>query len=197
MTNVKPSSLVHRGSIPAVGFFFALTITGKHEAIRRILSIWKPNSRVYRLKKGILLVLPRPVLVSVGEALGLPLVRNQGFLTGMPLTEKEMSTIGQSVETLIISEGGTVSTEQLSDESRELVHKWIDTDGLKFVLGRSLGDEPPGPIVAKPAELPNIRETLGRIPPPPLELKNLLARLRGDPETCPTCPSESGPKNHK
>ena len=183
MTNVKPSSLVHRGSIPAVGFFFALTITGKHEAIRRILSIWKPNSRVYRLKKGILLVLPRPVLVSVGEALGLPLVRNQGFLTGMPLTEKEMSTIGQSVETLIISEGGTVSTEQLSDESRELVHKWIDTDGLKFVLGRSLGDEPPGPIVAKPAELPNIRETLGRIPPPPLELKNLLARLRGDPES--------------
>jgi hypothetical protein len=183
MTNVKPSSLVHRGSIPAVGFFFALTITGKHEAIRRILSIWKPNSRVYRLKKGILLVLPRPVLVSVGEALGLPLVRNQGFLTGMPLTEKEMSTIGQSVETLIISEGGTVSIEQLSDESRELVHKWIDTDGLEFVLGRSLGDEPPGPIVAKPAELPNIRETLGRIPPPPLELKNLLARLRGDPES--------------
>ena len=183
MINVKPSSLVHRGSVPAVGFFFALTITGKDEAIRRILSIWKPNSRVHRLKKGILLVLPRPVLVSVGEALGLPLVRNQRLLTGMPLTQKELSAFGQSVETLIISEGGTVSTAQLSDESRELVHNWIDTGGLKFVLGRSLGDEPPGPIVAKPVELPNIRETLGRIPPPPLELKNLLARLRGDPES--------------
>src|SRR5580692_1913620 len=183
MINVKPSSLVHRGSVPAVGFFFARTITGKDEAIRRILSIWKPNSRVYRLKKGILLVLPRPVLVPVGEALGLPLVRNRGFLAGMPLTEKEMRTIGQSVETLIISEGGTTSTEQLSDESRELVHKWIDTDGLKFVLGRSLGNEPPAPIVAKPAELPNIRETLGGIPAPPLELRNLLARLKGEPES--------------
>jgi MoxR-vWA-beta-propeller ternary system domain bpX6 len=179
---MKRSSLVHRGSVPAFGFFFALTITGKDEAIRRILSIWKPNSRAYRLKKGILLVLPRPVLVSVGEALGLPLVRNRGLLAGMPLTEREMRTIGQSVETLIISEGGTASTEQLSDESRELVHKWIDTDGLKFVLGRSLGNEPPGPIVANPAELPNIRETLGRIPPP-LELKKLLARLKGEPES--------------
>ncbi len=54
---------------------------------------------------------------------------------------------------------------------------------MKFVLGRSLGDEPPGPIVAKPVELPNIRETLGRIPAPPLELKNLLARLKGEPES--------------
>lgn len=183
MINVKPSSVVHRGRIPAAGFFFAFGITTEDEAIRRILSVWQPNSRVYRLREGILLVLPRPVLVSVGETIGLPLVRNRGLLTGMPLTEKEVRAIVQLLETMIISEGGTLSTEHLSDESREAVHKWIDTDGLEFVLGRSLGNEPAGPIVAKPAELPNIRETLGRIPAPPLELKNLLARLKGEPES--------------
>src|SRR6267143_2562265 len=183
MTDMKSSSVVHRGRVPAAGFFFAFGITSEDEAIRRILSIWQPNSRVYRFRKGLLLVLPKPVLVSVGETIGLPLIRNRGLLTGMPLTEKEVRAIVQLLETLIISEGGTVSAEQLNDESREAAHKWIDTDGLEFVLGRSLGNEPAGPLVAKPAELPNIRETLGRIPAPPLELENLLARLKGEPES--------------
>src|SRR5258706_6895914 len=116
MTDMKSSSVVHRGRVPAAGFFFAFGITSEDEAIRRILSIWQPNSRVYRFRKGLLLVLPKPVLVSVGETIGLPLIRNRGLLTGMPLTEKEVRAIVQLLETLIISEGGTVSAEQLRSE---------------------------------------------------------------------------------
>lgn len=183
MTSVNPWSVVHRGMVPADGFFFAFDITGKGEAIDRILSAWEPNAQVYRLRKGFVLLLPRPILVPVDETIGLPLVRCRGFLIGMPLTEKEIDAVGQPFRNLVLSEGGRISTQELNDEGREAVHKWIDTAGLEFVQGRSLGNEPPGPVVAKVPELLNIRETLGRIPEAPLELKNLLARLKGEPES--------------
>src|SRR6516165_807841 len=180
MASVKPWSVVHRGKIQANGFFFAFSIMTEREAIARILSAWEPNARVYRIKDGFVLVLPRPVLVFAGETIGLPLIRSKGFLTGVPLKEKEIRSIGQPFETLVLSAGGSISTQQLSDESREAAHRWIDTDGLEFVQGTSLGTEPLGPTLAK---LPNIRETLGRIPEAPQELKSLLARLKGEPES--------------
>ena len=183
MTSVQPWSVVHRGKVQADGFFFAFNITEEREAIGRILSTWEPNARVYRVKNGFAVILPRPVLVFADETSGLPLIRRKGFLLGMPLREREIRSINQPFETLVLSAGGSISTEQLSDESREAAHRWIDTGGLEFVRGTSLGSEPLGPIVAKPPELPNIRETLARIPEVPLELKNLLARLKGEPES--------------
>ncbi len=72
MTSAKPWSVVHRGRVSADGFFFAFNITTEREAIRRILSAWEPNARVYRVKEGFVLVLPRPVLVFAGETIGLP-----------------------------------------------------------------------------------------------------------------------------
>ncbi|PYT96534.1 MAG: hypothetical protein DMG38_23770 [Acidobacteria bacterium] len=183
MTSAKPWSVVHRGRVSADGFFFAFNITTEREGIRRILSAWEPNARVYRVKEGFVLVLPRAVQVFAGETIGLALIRGKGFLTGVPLKEKEISSINQPFGTLVLSAGGSISTELLTDESREAAHRWLDTEGLKFVQGASLGTEPFGPIVAKPLELPNIRETLGRIPEAPLELKSLLARLKGEPES--------------
>src|SRR5205807_5939611 len=183
MTSAKPWSVVNRGRVSADGMFFALNITTEREAIRRILSAWEPNARVYRIKEGFVLVLPRAVQVFAGETIGLALIRGKGFLTGVPLKEKEISSINQPFGTLVLSAGGSISTELLTDESREAAHRWLDTEGLKFVQGASLGTEPFGPIVAKPLELPNIRETLGRIPEAPLELKSLLARLKGEPES--------------
>jgi len=56
-------------------------------------------------------------------------------------------------------------------------HKWIDTDGLEFVLGRSLGNEPAGPLVAKPRSCPISARHLEGFQPP-VELENLLARLK-------------------
>ena len=179
---MQPWSVVHRGKVQADGFFFAFNITEEREAICRILSAWEPNARVYRVKNGFALILPRPLLVFADETIGLPLIRRKGFLLGVPLREKEIRSINQAfeaLEALVLSAGGSISTEQLSNESREAAYRWIDTDGLEFVHGTSLGTEPPGPIVAKPPELLNIRETLGRIPEVPLELKNVLARLRG------------------
>lgn len=183
MTSVQPWSVVHRGKVQADGFFFAFNITEEREAICRILSAWEPNARVYRVKNGFALILPRPLLVFADETIGLPLIRRKGFLLGVPLREKEIRSINQAFEALVLSAGGSISTEQLSNESREAAYRWIDTDGLEFVHGTSLGTEPLGPIVAKPPELLNIRETLGRIPEVPLELKNVLARLRGEPES--------------
>lgn len=183
MTSAKPWSAVHRGRVSADGFFFAFNVTTEREAIRRILSAWEPNARVYRVKEGFVLVLPRPVLVFAGQTIGLPLIRGKGFLTGVPLKEKEIGSINQPVGTLVLSVGGSISTELLTDESREAAHRWIDTGGLEFVQGISLGTEPLGPIVARPPEMPSMRETLGSIPEAPQELKSLLARLNGEPES--------------
>ena len=119
MTSAKPWSVVHRGRVSADGFFFAFNITTEREAIRRILSAWEPNARVYRVKEGFVLVLPRPVLVFAGETIGLPLIRGKGFLTGVPLKEKEIRSINQPFGTLVLSAGGSISTELLSDESLE------------------------------------------------------------------------------
>ena len=182
MTSVKPWSVIHRGKVPSDGFFFATDLIGEREAVGRVLSAWEPNARVYRLGDGFVLVLPRPVLVSVSETIGLPLVRSRGFLTSMPLTEKELRAIDQSFETLVVSRGGNLSTHRLNDESRVAAHAWIDTEELEFVEGRSLGSELLAPVVAEPRE-PNLRETLGHIAEAPRELKNLLARLKGEPES--------------
>src|SRR5215831_3823326 len=127
MPEARPITVVHRGRVSADGFFFAFSITTEREAIRRILLAWEPNARVYRLRNGFVLVLPKPVLVQVSDAIGLPLVRRRGLLMGMPLTEKEIHALGQSFEALVLSEGGSTSTQELSDESREAVHRWIDT----------------------------------------------------------------------
>ena len=183
MANGKLVKVVHRGRVSADGFFFAFNITAERVAIRRILSVWEPNARVYRVKEGFVLVLPRPVLVFAGETIGLPLTRGKLFLTGMPLTEKEVRSVNRPVGTLVLSAGGSISTELLTDVNREAAHRWIDTGGLEFVRGISLGTGPLAPTVAKPLELPNIRETLGRIPEASQELKSLLARLKGEPES--------------
>src|SRR6266404_1568628 len=180
MSDVKPWSVIHRGTVPASGFFFAFSITPEDEAKSRILSIWEPNARVYRFKKGLLLVLPKSVLASVNEAIGLPLVRGRGYLTGAPLTEKEIHVILLPFDTMVVADGGTISAEQLDDAINEAPHSWIDTEGLEFIPGRSLGTDSSRPIVVKQPESPNIRKTLGRIPDPALELSILLARLKGD-----------------
>lgn len=180
MTSVRPWSVIHRGKIASDGFFFASGLIGEREAVGRVLSVWEPNARLYRLGDGFVLVLPRPVPVSVSETIGLPLVRSRGFLAGMPLTEKEVRAIDQSFETLVVSRGGNLATHRLNDESRVAAHTWIDTDELEFVQGRSLGTELLAPIVAEP---PNIRETLGHIADAPRELENLLVRLKGEPES--------------
>lgn len=182
MTSVKPWSVIHRGKIASDGFFFASGLIGEREAVGRVLSAWEPNARVYRLGDGFVLVLPRPVLVSVSETIGLPLVRSRGLLTSMPLTEKELRAIDQFFETLVVSRGGNLSTHRLNDESRVAAHAWIDTEELEFVEGRSLGSELLAPVVREPRE-PNLRETLGHIAEAPRELKNLLARLKGEPES--------------
>jgi hypothetical protein len=180
MTDVKPWSVTHRGTVAASGFFFAFDITREDEAKSRILSTWEPNTRVFRFKKGLLSVFPKPVLATVNEAIGLPLVRARGFLTAAPLTEKEMSVILPPFESMVIAYGGTTFVEQLADSVSEAPHQWIDTEGLEFIPGTSLGTDSSRPIVVAQAEPPNIRKTLGRFPDPPSEQSMLLARLKGD-----------------
>src|SRR5437588_12291395 len=153
MTSAKPWSVVHRGRVSADGFFFAFNITTEREGIRRILSAWEPNARVYRVKEGFVLVLPRAVQVFAGETIGLALIRGKGFLTGVPLKEKEISSINQPFGTLVLSAGGSISTQLLTDENRDADHRWLDTEGLKLAQGASRGTEPVGPIVRHPPSI--------------------------------------------
>ena len=88
MAELTARRFTHRGTLSASGFLLESELVGEAEARRRMLAIWQPKSRVYGLKDGLLLLLHNPVLISTEEAIGTPLVYQQGFLLGAPVSER-------------------------------------------------------------------------------------------------------------
>jgi hypothetical protein len=77
-------SPVLRGSVLADGFLFESSIVPTRVARRRILDLWRVGARIFRLPRGLVLILPVPVRVRAEAAPGAPLVRSGTSYQTMP-----------------------------------------------------------------------------------------------------------------
>jgi hypothetical protein len=178
MAELKARMVTHRGTLPASGFLLESELVGEAEARHRILALWQSKSRVYGLKDGLLLLLPNPVLVTAEEAIGTPLVYHDGFLLGAPLSVKELRALQAPFGSLVRVRGGRITFETLDENLFEKPENWIDTSGFEFVQGESLGAVPSKPALVAQPEVLDLREKLGGLPKPPVELNELLALLK-------------------
>jgi len=178
MAELKARMVTHRGTLPASGFLLESELVGEAECRHRILALWQSKSRVYGLNDGLLLLLPNPVLVTAEEAIGTPLVYHDGFLLGAPLSEKELRALQAPFGSLVRVRGGRITFETLDENLFEKPENWIDTSGFEFVQGESLGVVPSKPALVAQPEVLDLREKLGGLPKPPVELNELLALLK-------------------
>lgn len=178
MAELKTRSVTHRGTVHASGFFLDSELVGETEAQRRILAHWQPKARVYGLKEGLLLLLHSPILIAAEQAIGTPLVHHEGHFLAAPLSEKEMRVLQASFGSLLRVRGGKIAIEELDENLLERPENWIDTSGLEFVQGESLGAAPSKPVLVAQPEVLDLREKLGGLPKPPAELNELLALLK-------------------
>jgi len=178
MVELKARMVTHRGTLPASGFLLESELVAEAEARHRILALWQSKSRVYGLKDGLLLLLPNPVLVTAEEAIGTPLVYHDGFLLGAPLSVKELRALEAPFGSLVRVRGGGITFETLDENLLEKPENWIDTSGFEFVQGESLGAVPSKPALVAQPEVLDLREKLGGLPKPPVELNELLALLK-------------------
>src|SRR5271163_2164718 len=145
MAELKARRVTHRGTLPASGFLLESELVGEAEARRRILALWQTKARVYGLKDGLLLLLHNPVLISTEEAIGTPLVYQDGFFLGAPLSEKEMRALQAPFSSLVCVRGGSITFEALDENLLQKPENWLDISRFEFVQGESLGAAPNKP----------------------------------------------------
>jgi len=181
MRTPLPRRLVHQGVVEAAGFFVDAALVGEAEARRRVLSLWRPGTRVQRLREGWLVSLPRPQAVRCDATPGLALTETAGrVLVGSPLTPREMEALQPGPGTAVFLHGGEWIVASPSPAESEDLSSWLDVDGFETLRASSIGE---------PAAVPRKREEgrpafdprakLGGIAPPPPALSSVIVALRG------------------
>ena len=181
MTSVRPRALVHRGIVEAAGLWFDLPWLGVDEARRRILALWSPGTKIYRVADGLCVRWPAPRRIACDRALGLPLVAAGRILTAAPLAADELdklTAMSPPAGSLALVQGAVAVIEPLLDSVLESPETWCDVEVFAVIEMRSLGSQPDAPhIVAEPEPF-DARERLDGVPPEAPELAELLAALR-------------------
>lgn len=144
MPNHKPEllrvnevkSLTHRGVVTASAFLLDFDVLSLEVARQRILSTWRPGIRVYAVESALVVVLPQPLEVYCGCAIGLALVSCRSGsgapLTAMPLSQKQLDKVNAPPRSIIWFKNGILTVEVLDKE--EDVSTWIRVVGMQEVL---------------------------------------------------------------
>lgn len=198
-SGVRPRRLVHQGHIHASALLFDTQLLPLDEVRRRVLGCWSPGMRVFRLPEGLLAILPQPMLVTAGEATGLPLIaRNRTYLAA-PLTPAEWNAITQypnfnaKHETVILIRGGVAVPVELATLPTEEPAQFLEIGETHAVAVSSLGEPPPPPRIPTPITF-DPHSQLGGIARPPSERDDVLRALQ-EAENRPTTPRPTEPKS--
>ncbi|HSF39740.1 MAG TPA: bpX6 domain-containing protein, partial [Thermoanaerobaculia bacterium] len=187
MSRVIPRLSVHRGVVAASGFLVESGLAGdflldQREARRRILALWTPGTRVYRLPEGWLVLLPRPVAVDCGLAPGLPLVESKTsdgrVLLALPLSAAELASVAAGDGAVVRLRGGRLAVDRPSPAQSEDPASWLGVEGFGVVETAPLGELPAEPQVQEdtaPGFDP--RAHLPGVPPADPRLRDVLAAL--------------------
>jgi hypothetical protein len=157
---VRPRQWVHRGRVPAAGFFIDVVLCGEREAQQRVLAAWAPGAKVARLEGGLLLELTAPRLSPAAASIGTALVRLEGSLSAAPLAKDELEALCPAQGAVVLVQGGAARVHELAPAAREDPATWLDVGGFEVVKVEAL-DAPPGlELLAEPVQL-DVRGRLG------------------------------------
>lgn len=178
MKPVRPQSLVHRGVVDAVAFYFASPPLAVEEARRRIVSLWGVGSVVYRVSDGLILRLPSPRRVVASDAPGVPLTEHKGFLTAAPLRQNEIAALAPPKGAVVLVRDGGASVRILTSEPVEDPATWLDLGDYDLVPVITLGEPPAVPrLLAEPVPF-DARARFGNILPPDPERQRVMEELQ-------------------
>lgn len=181
MTALRPTALVHRGSVLASAFVLEPALLGEHEARARVLAWWQPGAALHVLPdQRWLLRLFRPVRVDCAVALGAVLVRDvTGALFAAPLRAGERTALAPSADDVVLVVAGVARVQSLAACGALDPATWIALDDFELVAAEPLiAPQRGAPAPVLPAEPRAVREVLGgAVPAPAAELEDALADL--------------------
>lgn len=161
---MTPRHLVHQGTVLAAGFLLDPDLLGLPALQRRALALWQPGARFCTTPAGkVVVVLPQPQTLACDAAPGLPLLRVQGHLVGLPLSAREWATLAPPPGSLIYPEGGSVVQVLLAELEPLSVTDWLELPDLHVRHTRPLL----APTPAKP-------DPIALVAPPPQPLARLV-----------------------
>ncbi|MFN0122044.1 MAG: bpX6 domain-containing protein [Blastocatellia bacterium] len=179
---VRPRAAAWRGAIRVSGIYFDTTLIGEAEARRRLIDLWTPGARVWRIDeaetRGLLLRLAAPLRMVCGHMSGAPLAEIAGALWAMPLSEAERRAIAPPPDTAVLMRGGVALPIALTADRQEAPELWLDVNEYVAAHVHTLAAPPAPPQVVVEPVVIDARARLGAIGAAPPELEKLLAEYK-------------------
>jgi hypothetical protein len=179
MTDVRPQTLTHQGTVEAGGFLFDTDLLGGSEARRRTLAVWTPGTQVFRVSAGLLVRLPVPQTVVCARSPGLPLVRQGNLLTSAPLTEAECEALAIPSDGVVLVRAGLAEAYSLTPDTLLDPATWLAVTDWEIVEEtKPLGSTATAPLRLAETVPFDPRRQLANVPPVAPELVTLLRSLQ-------------------
>lgn len=161
------SSVLHQGHVRTSGLLFDFAVVGELEARKRILSLWSPGAKVFRIENALVLVLASVRDSYSEKCLGAPLVATGSGLTApliaLPVETKMLQQLHLPQRSLLRFKSGELVSELLIVE--EEPSEWLSV-GEYVVLPQSVKLDA-NVFGAKVADTSfDAREAFANVPPP-------------------------------
>lgn len=171
-------NLIHRGTVLAEGFLFSAKLLSEHEIRRRILSLWQPNTKIFRYQNDFILLLPHSFRIDCRYSIGLPLVRFGGILSSFPLQKQDLEHFRDLSETILLSAEGKIETLFIKDLAVENLEDWFDVSKFQIVETTTLGEVKTRPVIIEKVENVDLRQELKDVPKADEKLSEILHVLK-------------------
>jgi hypothetical protein len=178
MKTLVLQNLIHRGTVLAEGFLFSAKLLPENEIRQRILSLWQPNTKVFRFAENLILLLPRPLRTDCRYSIGLPLVKYGQILSAFPLQKRDLEFFVDFTETILLSNEGWIETIFLKDLQTENIEEWFDVSNFQVVETKTLGEVRSKPVSIEKVENIDLRGELKDVPKADEKLAEILHVLR-------------------
>lgn len=171
-------NLTHRGTVSAAGLLFSAKLLPEDEMRRRILAMWHPNAKVFRLQESLILIFSQSFRIDCRSTDGLPLVKYGEILSSFPLRKNDLERFQDLGETIVLADEGRIETHFISDLETENIEKWFDVSGFEIVETETLGEVKTKPVVIEKVEEIDLRQELKGISKADAEMSEILQMLR-------------------
>ncbi len=156
---VFPEALAHVGRHAVEGFLLSTELMTEETARERILKIWQPGTRVFRLPQGFVVLLGRVERLR-DPWVGTPIVRCHGRLSAIPLSADEVEALGPAAG-VVFATNGTATVWIRSTEDEVDPVEWIDA-GFHTAALTDLG-APPAAVVGPPERVRRVEREVFKV----------------------------------